>query len=339
MKNIYLLRKKLAAFSTILALVLISMAWTLPFSRGNTAEASSTLFVDISANPSFGNAPLNGVDLTAANVSGSASGPITYYFDCTNDGSWEKIVTTNDTSYTAQNLCNYSSSGNYTAAVKVERGGLSFAGTTAIAVTNNSNSGQSLTVNKLGRNLTTGEISWHSQIQAKPSNRLAFRIEVRTNNGSVNNVIVSDALPNQLNYAGNLAVNGSNWSGDITSGVNIGDLAANETKILTFEAEVKPENYFPLGTTLIVNAAIARAQNIVVTSDILNITIQRGSVLGAATEVNTAATDYIVAITFMSFITALAIYFSWRRMLVSDNKLAKVIVKKYHFWKSMVIPR
>ncbi len=94
---------------------------------------SPTLSVTLSANPSSGNAPLNDVDLTA-NVSGSASGDITYKFDCTSDGSWEKIVTTPNTSYTAYDLCDYPNPGNYTAKVRVERGGLSAEDTTQISV-------------------------------------------------------------------------------------------------------------------------------------------------------------------------------------------------------------
>jgi hypothetical protein len=93
-----------------------------------------TLFVDVSANPSSGPAPLNDVDLTAT-VSGTARGSITYKFDCTSNGSWERTVTTSSTSFTATDLCDYSLAGSYTAKVRVERGGLTFEGTTAILVT------------------------------------------------------------------------------------------------------------------------------------------------------------------------------------------------------------
>ncbi|MBU3964746.1 hypothetical protein KJ562_03450, partial [Patescibacteria group bacterium] len=87
------------------------------------SSPAPTLGVSLSANPSSGTAPLNGVDLTA-NVSGTATGNTRYRFDCTNNGTYERDYTTSATSYTATNLCDYSSTGTYTAAVRVDRGGL-----------------------------------------------------------------------------------------------------------------------------------------------------------------------------------------------------------------------
>jgi hypothetical protein len=96
-------------------------------------DTIATLAIDFSANPSSGSAPLNDVDLTAF-VSGTAMGTITYQFDCTNNGSWEKTVTTSSTSYTAYDLCDYSSAGEYTAKVKVSREAVEVEGTTTVLV-------------------------------------------------------------------------------------------------------------------------------------------------------------------------------------------------------------
>ncbi|MDP2926816.1 MAG: hypothetical protein Q8N65_01620 [bacterium] len=119
------LRKNLAML--VLTSLVLSFLPPLPASAGNT------LFADISANPSTGVGSLTGVDLSAV-VSGTASGDVTYRFDCTSDGSWERTITQSGTSYTAVDLCNYASVGNYTATVKVERENLSFQGTIAIFV-------------------------------------------------------------------------------------------------------------------------------------------------------------------------------------------------------------
>jgi hypothetical protein len=97
-------------------------------------DETATLALDLRANPYFGKAPLYGVDITAF-VSGSATGPITYKFDCTSDGHWDAIVTTNDTSYTANNLCVYLYPGIYTVKGMVERGGIAILGTTVVSVT------------------------------------------------------------------------------------------------------------------------------------------------------------------------------------------------------------
>lgn len=113
--------------------VLILASLVLGFLPALPARAGDTLYADISADPSSGTVPLNNVDLTAV-VSGTATGPITYRFDCTSDGAWDKVMTLNQSAYTAVDLCNYSTAGNYTATVKVERGVLSFQGTIAILV-------------------------------------------------------------------------------------------------------------------------------------------------------------------------------------------------------------
>jgi hypothetical protein len=86
-------------------------------------QPSPTLSVSLSANPSSGCSPLNNVDLTAI-VSGTAQGTINYYFDCQNDGIWDRTLVSSDISVTVFDLCNYPSPGSFTAKVRVERQGL-----------------------------------------------------------------------------------------------------------------------------------------------------------------------------------------------------------------------
>ncbi len=95
--------------------------------------ASDTLYVNLSASPDSGCYYLNDVDLTAS-VSGTASGDITYKFDCTNDGTWDSTITSSNSSYTATDLCDYTAVGNYTAKVSVERNGLTAINTDQIDI-------------------------------------------------------------------------------------------------------------------------------------------------------------------------------------------------------------
>lgn len=97
------------------------------------AVLAPTLSVNLSANPSSGTAPLNGVDLTA-DVSGTATGPIRYRFDCTNDGSYERDVSNTTDPFTATDLCNYATAGTYTARVLVDRQNIQASNTTTITV-------------------------------------------------------------------------------------------------------------------------------------------------------------------------------------------------------------
>ena len=96
---------------------------------------SPTLYVSFTVNPNSGCAPLSNVDLSA-NVYGTATGPITYFFDCNNDGNWEKVITRNDSQYIAYNLCNYNNPGNYTAKVMIERELLSVQATVPVEAQN-----------------------------------------------------------------------------------------------------------------------------------------------------------------------------------------------------------
>ena len=93
-----------------------------------------TLSVTLSANPSSGNVPLNGVVLTA-DVSGTATGTINYTFYCNRSdagtnitpGYAHKLDATNSDPYSVPaGVCDsvYTASGTYTAKVIVERGGL-----------------------------------------------------------------------------------------------------------------------------------------------------------------------------------------------------------------------
>ncbi len=67
-------------------------------------------------------APLNGVDLRAT-VSGTATGTITYRYDCTNNGSYERTANSSTSPNTQNDVCSYSSLGNYVARIRVSRGG------------------------------------------------------------------------------------------------------------------------------------------------------------------------------------------------------------------------
>jgi hypothetical protein len=100
---------------------------------GQCGFSPPPLSVELTAIPSSGTAPLNDVDLKAE-VSGTATGDITYKFDCTNNGTWEKTITQSGTTYIATDLCDYSSAENYTAKVEVTRQDLTAEDTATITV-------------------------------------------------------------------------------------------------------------------------------------------------------------------------------------------------------------
>jgi len=232
--------------------------------QGTTAifvDSGNDLSVVLYANPFSGNAPLNNVDLTA-NVSGAATGNITYRFDCTNNGTWERTYTTSSTSYTAHDLCDYSSPGSYTAKVKVERGGLSFQGTTAIVVYSEEEA--SLSISKTGRNISQDKTSWVNTVNAEPGEIIEFRIRVTSSGDErAEDVIVSDDLPSKMSYFGDLRIDGSRVYGeDIEDGIDIGDLSPGKSKTITFEAQIDDEDSFSSGTTSLINIGRVLADNV-----------------------------------------------------------------------------
>ncbi len=83
-----------------------------------------TVTSSLSANPTSGEAPLNGVDLIARVTGGTATGSIRYRFACTSSGGYLREFNTTNLTVTATDLCNYPSSGTYTARVEVNRQGI-----------------------------------------------------------------------------------------------------------------------------------------------------------------------------------------------------------------------
>lgn len=98
------------------------------FTISFSVAPSPVLFVVLTANPSS-QASLSKYDLTAA-VSGTAVGPISYYFYCNRSDSSTNInfdyndeyFNITETSKTAKYLCDYPSAGTYTAKVIAKRG-------------------------------------------------------------------------------------------------------------------------------------------------------------------------------------------------------------------------
>ncbi len=225
---------------------------------GILVQGNNLLSVTLSANPSSGPAPLQDVDLTAT-VSGTATGPITYRFDCTNDGIFERTITTSATIYVASNLCDYPNAGQYIAKVKVERGGLSFQSTTAIEVTSPKiQGGVVLNIDKLARNITDNQTNFTNSVTANPSEIIEFQIKVTSaGQNPALNVQVKDTLPLLLTFEGPLKIDGLESSANIFTGLSLGNLNPGQTKIIVFKAKVAEASLFSLAQTTLINTAFA----------------------------------------------------------------------------------
>jgi hypothetical protein len=126
-------------------------------SGGGGGWGGPELNVTLSANPATGTSPLSGVDLIATTTSvGLSDYPTIYRFDCENNNSWELMVETKDTSYTAVDLCNYYYDDTYTAKVKVEKGGYTAYAQATIVPGQRTGSGYGISVDA-GPNKDIGE--------------------------------------------------------------------------------------------------------------------------------------------------------------------------------------
>ena len=301
------------------------------------ATSNPTLSVLLSPVPSSGSAPLNDVDLTAT-VSGSASGDITYWFDCTNNGSWERTITTSFTSFTAVDLCDYSATGTYTAKVLAERGSLRSEATASVVVF--SSGSVSLRVVKLGRNITKNQTSFSDVIIAEPADRVEFKITVTAQGeSSAQDILLKDTLPQNITFQNNLKIDGISISGNIFSGISFGNLSPNQSKTITFEVQIAGPENFTFGTTELINTALAYNEKIA-NSDALTIKVEKRGVLGAATSVPTGIFD-IFSLSFIitllsgfifSYILLLRFYFKKQILpfisyTKTERKLSKIITQ------------
>ena len=113
-----------------------------------------------------------------------------------------------------------------------------------------------LSVSKKVINLTSGNISWQTAVNASPGDILSFAIILQAGGQDVHNVFVQDILPAGLIYRGNLMVNASlNYSGDPSTGINVGTMPANGVEVIAFQVQVAPSASLGYGNITLNNTA------------------------------------------------------------------------------------
>jgi len=141
-------------------------------------------------------------------------------------------------------------------------------------------------IQKKVRNLSDGQTQYFDSIYADPSEVLEFQIIFNSGSGA-QNVVVKDTLPDKILIRQNsLKIDGALASGDITSGISLGSLGANQTKIITFLADIAPSNQFSFGQTNLTNTATIYWNGNSI-SDSATIIVRRTGILGAATQAPT----------------------------------------------------
>lgn len=122
---------------------------------------------------------------------------------------------------------------------------------------NSGSSNSSLTITKQVMNISSGSLTWSSSVNANPNDVLAFAVTMQVNGGQdVHNIVVKDILPSNLTYRGNLMINTNlNQSGNIASGINIGNISAGGVAVVSYQVTVADYNSFSYGTNTLTNNA------------------------------------------------------------------------------------
>lgn len=190
------------------------------------------------------------------------------------------------------------------------------------------NGNGTLSVSKQVIDLTSGNLNWSASVNANTSDILSFAITLQAYNQDVHNVIVRDILPANLTYRGNVIINtGLNYSGDITSGINVGTVYANQPTVVAYQVQVAPVGSFNYGATTLTNSATITSQEAGSQNASATITVNRTLVYGATT-VSTGITNNFLTDSFflplLLIIAGLWLYFSGGAHKLADKIRARV---------------
>lgn len=240
---------------------------------------------------------------------------LNYYWTC-NGGSLSNNYIAQPT-YTAPYAINGNNQAIYTCTLTTTNtyGWSASDSTTIYANYNNGNYyNGTFSVSKKVINLTKGNLVWQSFVSADPSDVLSFAVTLQANGQDIHNVIVRDALPANLIYLGNLTVNtNSNYGGNITSGVNIGTVYANQPIVVAYQAQVAPAGNFAFGATTLNNSATITSSEISSQTTNASVLVNRSLVYGAST-VSTGLTNNLLTdsffLPFLVIVAGLWLYFS-----------------------------
>jgi hypothetical protein len=150
-------------------------------------------------------------------------------------------------------------------------------------------------------------------------------------------VIVKDFLPNKTVYRQNsLKIDGVSVSGDITSGYNIGYLAANQTKTITFEADILGADQFAFGDTQLINSATAYTAN-ASGSDTAKIIVTKKAVAGATTVSTGLTNNFFVDSFLLPLVIAFLIIWLLKARIIKFEEWLDNRKNQYQRYKSRKI--
>jgi len=148
-----------------------------------------------------------------------------------------------------------------------------------------------LTISKKVINLTTNNLNWSEYQSARPGDILSFAIVLQASGQDVYNVTVSDTLPQNVYYKGDLIVNSQlNYPGNIFSGINIGTIKAGEAAIISYRAQIADSTIIPYGTTTLTSTVAISGSGVNYQTAAASVVITNTQTAGISTGPTTIAT-------------------------------------------------
>jgi uncharacterized repeat protein (TIGR01451 family) len=199
-----------------------------------------------------------------------------------------------------------------------------------------SNTSTSFVVTKTVKNLSTGNLSASTYATANPSDLLLYTITIQPyGNQSLSNVYVRDLLPSNLIYKGSLVVTGSvsNNYGDVSTGINLGTISANQTVTLTYQAQVAGSAYFNYGTTTLTNTVTVTSSEASGNASAV-VAVNKSGVAGVTTVSTGLTNNFLVDSFFLPLMIALAGIWMFRSGIVKFDKLVDGVKTKNRVYTS-----
>lgn len=182
----------------------------------------------------------------------------------------------------------------------------------------------SISLTKMGKNITRGDTAESSPVRSSPSQTLSFVLRVRnTSSLPITDAVIRDILPQEVSLLrGSVAISGVSASDVIaTTGIPLGVLAPGQEVVVTLSGVVTGAAMLPSGTTTIINAATITATGVPSLSAQLPIVIVNGGVVVPPVSTGPGETT-VVALIISALVSLLYVGYAhsdaYRRREVTD---------------------
>lgn len=190
-----------------------------------------------------------------------------------------------------------------------------------------------ISLRKTVKNITKGT-NYADSVYANPGDVLNFGIVIKAKNNPLYDVTVKDTLPAGIIYKGDLRIDNVLTSGNILTGLSLGDLEVNEEKTITFQAEVAGTESFAFGQTELTNTVLVSSEKNS-RSDTAKVIVNKAAVAGTATGVSTGLTNNIFLDSFfLPLVLTLLIIWIFRSRIIKFEEWLDSRKEEYQRYKT-----